>query len=115
MGLKEKQAMALLDFGWTEKRIKESSGTQVKNELDANSFSNDMDAVQYADQRGATALANGIASVCRNDIGRQAFGEKKVGKVILKNQPSGNRSIAFDGTRLVVACAFDSGDDFLAM
>ncbi len=73
-----------------------------------------MEAIQYADQRGATAAANGIASVCRNDIGKDAFNEKKVNKVVLKNQPLGGRSVTFAGNNLVIACAFASGDDFFS-
>jgi len=111
MGLKEKQAIAALDFGWSEKRIKEATGKAIKIELDTDSFSTDMDAIQYADSRGAEKAANGIAKVCYNDIGKDAFNDKKTEKVLLKNQAAGNRSIKFDGTNLVIACAFASGDD----
>ncbi|MBS1505211.1 MAG: hypothetical protein JSS79_01085 [Bacteroidetes bacterium] len=111
MGLKEKQAMAGLDFGWSERRIKEYTGKDVKIELAADTFSNDMDAILFADSRGAERMANGIAKVCYNDIGKDAFNEKKVEKVVLKNQAAGSRSITFDGTKLVMACAFTSSDD----
>jgi hypothetical protein len=81
-------------------------------EMDANSFSNDLDAIQYVGQRGGEATPNGIAFVCRNDIGKEAFAEKKVTKIILKNQPAGKRSLEFDGSSLIVSCAFASSDDF---
>jgi hypothetical protein len=114
MGLKEKQAMANLDFGWAEKRIAENTGVNTKIELDVNSFSNDLDAIYNADQRGAVATANGIAKVCYNDIGKEAFNEKKVNKVVLLNQPAGSRSVKFEGTSLILACAFASSDDYFS-
>jgi hypothetical protein len=114
MGLKEKQAMASLDFGWAEKRVLECTGTPVKIELDVNGFSNDLDAIYYADQRGAVTVANGIAKVCYNDIGKEAFNEKKISKILLKNQPAGNRSISFENESLVLAFAFASGDDYFS-
>jgi hypothetical protein len=114
MGLKEKQAIAALDFGWSERRIKEATGKEVKIEVDAESFSNDMDAIMYADSRGAEKIANGIANVCRNDIGKDAFNDKKIEKVVLKNQPAGNRSLKFEGNKLVAAFAFTSSDDFFS-
>jgi hypothetical protein len=112
MGLKEKQAIAGLDFSWSEKRIKEVTGKDVKIELAADTFSADMDAIMYADSRGANKIANGIAKVCYNDMGKDAFNEKKTEKVILKNQPAGSHSLTFDGSKLVLSCAFASGDDF---
>jgi len=111
MGLKEKQAMAALDFGWSERRIKDVTGKAIKIELDTDSFSTDMEAIMYADSRGAEKAANGIAKVCHNDIGKDAFNEKKTEKVVLKNQAAGNRSLTFEGTKLVIACAFSSSDD----
>jgi hypothetical protein len=111
MGLKEKQAMATLDFSWSEKRIQEYTGVATKVELDTNSFSNDIDAIWSADQRGAVAIANGIASVCYNDIGKDAFNEKKVNKVVLRNQEAGKRSIEFEGNTLTMAFAFTNSSD----
>jgi hypothetical protein len=112
MGLKEKQAIAGLDFSWSVKRIKEVTGTDVKIELDAESFSSDMDAILYADSRGAEKTANGIAKVCYNDIGKDAFNEKKVTKVLLKNIAPGSRSISIKDGALTVAFAFASNDDY---
>lgn len=103
--------MAGLDFGWSERRIKEYTGKDIKIELAADTFSNDMDAILFSDSRGAERMANGIAKVCYNDIGKEAFNEKKVEKIVLKNQAEGSRSIAFDGSKLVMACAFTSSDD----
>ena len=112
MGLKEKQAIAGLDFSWSEKRIKEAIGKDVKIELDAESFSSDMDAIMYADSRGAQKISNGIAKVCYNDIGKEAFNEKKINKVVLKNQPSGSRVFAMKDGALTVAFAFGANSDF---
>ncbi len=114
MGLKEKQAMAALDFGWSERRIKEYTGKDIKIELEAESFSSDMDAIMYADSRGAEKVANGIAKVCHNDMGKDAFNEKKTEKIVLKNQPAGNRSLTFDGAKLIVAFSFTSDEDFFS-
>ena len=87
MGLKEKQAIANLDFGWSQKRLKDATGKDIKIEVDAESFSNDIDAILYADSRGAEKVANGIAKVTHNDIGKDAFNDKKVSTIVLKNQP----------------------------
>jgi hypothetical protein len=85
MGLKEKQAMASLDLAWSEKSLKSSTGREIKIELDAATFNDDMDAIMYADQKGAMAAANGISKVCHNDIGKDAFNDLKVSKVKLVN------------------------------
>jgi hypothetical protein len=114
MGLKEKQAMANLDFGWAEKRLVENTGVNMKIEMDAPSFANDLDAIYNADQRGAVASANGIALVCRNEIGKEAFNEKRVNKVVLLNQATGKRSVKFEGTSLILACAFASSDNYFS-
>ena len=114
MGLKEKQAIAALDFSWSENRIKEVTGSGIKITLDAESFANDMNAIEYADSRGAEKIANGIAKVCYNDMGKDAFAEKKVDQIVLKNQPVGSRSITFEGSKLVVAFSFPDADDFFS-
>jgi hypothetical protein len=112
MGLKEKQAMANLDFSSSLKRIKEYTGKDIKIELDSDSFSSDMDAILYADSRGAQRVANGLAIVCRNDIGKDAFNDKKITKVLLKNQTEGSRSVSMKGGVLTVAFAFSGSDHF---
>lgn len=111
MGLKEKQAMAGLDFSWSVKRIKEYTGKDVKIELDPESFSSDMDAIMYADSKGAEKVANGIAKVCYNDIGKAAFNDKKIAKILLKNQAAGSRSLSMKDGLLTIAFAF-SGSDY---
>ena len=111
MGLKEKQAIANLDFNWSIKRIKECTGKDVKIEIDTDSFSSDMDAIMFADSRGAQAIANGIAKVCHNDIGKDAFNEKNISKVMLRNQAAGSREITMKKGVLTLACAFTSNDD----
>ena len=106
MGLKEKQAIANLDFSWSVNRIKDYTGKTVTIELDTESFSSDMDAIMYADSRGASTIANGIAKVCYNDIGKDAFNSMNIGRIILKNQPSGERSIVMKDGTLTMACGF---------
>ena len=88
LSLKEKQAIAELDFSWAEKRIAENYSSPVKIELDKPSFAGDMDAILFADSRGAQVAANGIAKVCDNKIGKEALQEKKITKVILRIQES---------------------------
>ncbi|GHM98994.1 hypothetical protein WSM22_04840 [Cytophagales bacterium WSM2-2] len=110
MGLKEKQAIANLDFSWSLKRIKEYTGKDVKIELDPESFSSDMDAIMYADSRGAEKIANGIAKVCHNDIGKDAFNDKKITKVLLKNQAEGSRAITMKDGVLTLAFSYSGGD-----
>jgi hypothetical protein len=62
--LKERQAIAGLDFYWAEKSILEHYGSVVKVELDQPSFAGNMDAKLYADSRGATVVANSISKIC---------------------------------------------------
>ena len=112
MGLKEKQAIAALDFGWSLKRIKEVTGKETKIELDQDSFSSDMDAIMYADSRGAEKIANGIAKVCHNDIGKDAFNGKKITKILLKNQSPGSRSLTMKSGVLSLAFSFTSNEYF---
>ncbi len=112
MGLKEKQALASLDFGWSEKRMKEATGKDIKVEVDAETFSSDIDAILYAESRGAEKIANTISAICGNEIGKEAFNDKKVDKVVLKNQAAGNRSLVFDGNKLIVAFSFNSDEYF---
>jgi len=85
MGLKEKQALAGLDVSWSEKSLKSSTGKDIKIELDAATFNDDMDAIMLVDQKGAMAAANGVSKLCYNDIGKEAFNELKVFIVKLIN------------------------------
>lgn len=95
MGLKEKQALANLDFSFAEKTLKEYTGNEIKITLDQESFESDMDAIMYADQRGAQAIANGISKLCYNQIGKDAFNEKQVKKIVIKNTGTEKGSVEF--------------------
>jgi len=104
MGLKEKQALANADFAWSEKRLKEATGKDIKIEIDVESFSSDMDAIDYLESR-SKKVANGISKVCHNDIGKDAFNEKNVTKVKLVNIPPGSsdkKSITIKDGKLTV-------------
>ena len=101
MGLKEKQAIAGLDFGSSERSLKSNTGTDIKIELEAATFSDDMDAILYANQRGAQAVANGISKLCYDNIGKEAFCGLKIAKVKLVNhKEAGSRKIAVQGSVL---------------
>jgi hypothetical protein len=115
MGLKEKQALAGLDFGWAEKRILECTGKAVKIEAKADTFLDDIDAIFLIDQKGAVAVANAIAKVCYNDIGKEAFNEKKVSSVLLVNaKEKGAKKLAFNGPVLELHGSWGVGSDYLA-
>jgi hypothetical protein len=86
--LKEKQALANVSYESAETRLKEATGRDIKIEIDTKSFTNDMDAIDYLQSR-ANKVANGIAKLCYNDIGKNAFNEKKIVKVKLVNLPAG--------------------------
>jgi hypothetical protein len=89
MGLKEKQALANVNLEWATMRLKEATGKDITIEIDTESFSNDMDAIDYLQSRG-NKVSNGIAKLCYNDIGKEALNEKKITKVRLVNLPTGS-------------------------
>jgi hypothetical protein len=110
--LKEKQAIAELDFSWSEKRIKENYGSDVKIELSQSSFSGDIDAIQYADSRGAQVAANAVAKVCDNKIGKDALVEKKITKVILKNDKTNSPKVTLDKGIITLLIGFSTDKYF---
>jgi len=114
VGLKEKQAFADLNFGWAEKRIAEATGRQVKIEAKADTFMDDIDAIYLVDQKGAVSVSNAIAKVCYNDIGKEAFNEKKVSSVLLVNsKDKGAKKVAFNGPVLELHGSWGVGSDYL--
>jgi hypothetical protein len=115
MGLKEKQAIANLDFGWSEKSLKSATGNDIKIELDAATFNDDIDAIMYADQKGAMAAANGISKVCHNDIGKEAFNGLKVGKVKLVNhKEAGAKKVAVNSGVLELHGTWGANSDYFS-
>jgi hypothetical protein len=111
--LKEKQAIAELDFSWSEKRIFDNYGTAVKIELNKSSFAGDMDAILYADSRGAQIAANAIARVCDNKLGKDALREKKVSTVILVNDKADAPKVKIDKGVMTLTIGF-SGDNYFS-
>ncbi|GHN00376.1 hypothetical protein WSM22_18650 [Cytophagales bacterium WSM2-2] len=111
MGLKEEQAIANLDFAFAERRIKGSYGKHLKIELDVESFISDLEAILCSDARGAFIISSAIIRVCDEALGKEAFEQKAITKIILKNQAAGSRAISVKGGALIMACAFASNDD----
>ncbi|GHM98995.1 hypothetical protein WSM22_04850 [Cytophagales bacterium WSM2-2] len=112
LSLKEKQAIANLDFSWAEKRIAENYSSPVKIELDQASFAGDMDAILYADSRGATVAANGIAKVCDNKLGKEALQGKKITKVLLKNDKTNSPKVVIDKGVMTLLIGFSTSDKY---
>lgn len=112
--LKEKQAIAGLDFSWSEKRIAENYSSPVKIELDQTSFAGDMDAILYADSRGAQVAANGIAKVCDNKLGKETLQGKKITKVILKNDKSSSPKVTIDKGVMTLLIGFSTSDKYFS-
>jgi len=110
--LKEKQAIAGLDFSWSEKRILENYGSSVKIELDQPSVSGDMDAILFADSRGAQVAANAIAKVCGNALGKEALQGKKITKVIIKNIREGKYKVEIKGGIMTLFSGLSSSDNY---
>ena len=106
--LKEKQAMAELDFSWSEKRILDNLGATVKIELNKESFAGDYDAILYADSRGAQTVANAIAKITYNKIGKEELAKKKITKVILKNSKTEKESVSIINGVLTLTCGYSS-------
>lgn len=114
MGLKEKQALANVDFGWSEKRILEHVGQSLKIEVQADTVMNDLDAIYMLDNQGAVYLANAIAKVCHNQIGKDAFNDKKVKKILLINyMEAAKKKVAFNGETLELHGAWGTANDYL--
>jgi hypothetical protein len=112
--LKEKQAISQLDFSWAEKRIAENYSSPVKIELDQNSFAGDMDAILYADSRGATVAANGIARVCDNKLGKEALQAKKITKIVLKNDKTQAPKVNLDKGVMTLLIGFSTTDKYFS-
>ncbi|MEI8095681.1 MAG: hypothetical protein WCG80_15835 [Spirochaetales bacterium] len=112
--LKEKQAIAGLDFSWAENRILENYGRAVKIEVSALTFKGDMDAVDFAVSRGSDPVANAIAKVCYDDLGKAALLEQKVSKVVLVNAPKLKASVTIEKGVLTLTCGFASADNFFS-
>jgi len=110
--LKEKQAIASLDFTWAERSIKDNYGSAVKIELDQPSFAGDIDAIQYADSRGAVMTANAIAKVCGYAVGKEALTAKKVNKIILRNIKEGKYKVEIKSGVLTVFNGFSSSGNY---
>jgi hypothetical protein len=114
LSLKEKQAIAGLDFSWAEKRITENYSSPVKIELDQTSFAGDMDAILYADSRGAQVAANGIAKVCDNKLGKEALQGKKITKVILKNDKANPKKVTIEKGIMTLRSGFSTSDKYFS-
>ena len=111
LSLKEKQALAGLDFSWSEKRIKDNYGSDVKVSVDQDSFAGDMNAIDYASSRGAERVANAIAKICNDNIGKEALQAKKITKVVLKNMKTGRKVEIVNGTLTLLSAFGGSGDN----
>ena len=112
--LKEKQALANLDFSWSEKRILENYNSAVKIELEQSTFAGDMDAILYADSRGAQTAANAIAKVCNNNLGKEALQGKKITKVILKNDKEKSPKVTIDKGIMTLWIGFSTSDKYFS-
>jgi hypothetical protein len=110
--LKEKQAVANLDFSWAEKRILDNYGSAVKIVLDQATFSNDMDVISYAESRGATHVANAIASICGDNLGKEALQGKKIVKVLLKNDKASSPKVAIEKGLMTLFIGFSTSDKY---
>lgn len=114
LSLKEKQAISGLDFSWSEKRILENYGSAVKVELDQASIAGNMDAISYADSRGAQVAANAIAKVCANALGKQALQGKKITKVVIKNISQGKYKVEINNGVMTMFSGLSSSDNYFS-
>lgn len=110
--LKERQAIANLDFSWSEKRILENYGSTVKVELDQTSVAGDMDAILYADSRGAQTAANAIARICGDNLGKDALRGKKITKVVIKNIREGKPKVEIKDGAMIVYTGLSSSENY---
>lgn len=114
LSLKEKQAIAALDFSWAQKRISGSYGSAVPVALDAPSFAGDMDAISYAATRGADVAANAIAAICDDALGKEALQGKKLTKIILVNKADAKPALGLSDGTLTLAIGFSSSDNYFS-
>jgi hypothetical protein len=114
MGLKEKQALAGLDFSSAEKDIAKYTGKSLKIEVKADTVMDDIDAIYGFGQMAAQRVANAIAKVCYNDIGKEAFNEKKVSSILIVNsKEAGAKKVVFSGNVLELHGSWGVGKDIL--
>ena len=115
MGLKEKQALAGLDFGWAEKRIAEYTGVTTRISVQPETVADDLDAIFMLDTKGAVSVANAIAKVCYNAIGKEAFGEKKVVSILLINhKEAGVKKVVIQAGALELHGSWGAASDYLS-
>jgi hypothetical protein len=112
--LKEKQAIAGLDFSYSENRILESYGSAVPIVLDAPSFAGDMDAIMFADSRGALWVGNAFSRICDDKLGKEAMVDKKITKVVLKNDPKNKPKVTIDKGIMTVSIGFSTEDSYFS-
>jgi hypothetical protein len=109
--LKERQAIAGLDFGWAEKRIADNYGSAVKISVDAPSFAGDMDAISYAASRGSDIAANAIATICDDKLGKEALVAKKLTSIVLVNNAKKKPTVAIANGTMTLTIGFSSDDN----
>ena len=101
-----------LYFEWAEKRIRECLGQPIQIEMTGD-FWDDEDAIMFADLRGANKIAQAISQVCQKKQVRIALCGMRLEKILLNNQPIGNRNVTFNHNEMIVYCSFaDRKDHF---
>jgi hypothetical protein len=71
-----------------------------------------MDAILYADSRGAQTTANAIARVCSDNLGKEALRGKKITKVVIKNIRDGKPKAEIKDGTLTVFTGLSSSENY---
>jgi len=114
LSLKERQAIAALDFSWAEKRIAGSYGSAVPISIDPQSFAGDMDAISYAASRGSDFAANAIAAICDDKLGKEALVEKKLTRIMLVNNAKKKPLVTIAKGIMTLTIGFSSADNYFS-
>ena len=109
MGLAERRKIKELQDTTLPERVKEIQeicGVPIPYEVDWDSFSDDMEALNFMDNISCHRLNMALRVICQDEMGKEAIRET-VKKIKLKNvKAAKDMSIAFDAGALEMHCAY---------
>jgi hypothetical protein len=114
MGLAERRKIKELQevtIPGREQEIAEICGAPIKYEIDWDSMSDDMEALNFMDNISCHRLNMALRVICQDDMGKEAVREG-IKLVKLKNvKEKGNMKIDFAGGVLEMHCAYAQRTD----
>src|SRR6478736_7949167 len=109
MGLNERRKMKELQdvtFPGRVKEIEEICGAPIPYDVDWDSMSDDMEALNFIDNISCHRLNMALRMICQDEMGKEAVREG-LKKIKLKNvKTAAEMSMTFDGGVLEMQCAY---------